>query len=250
MVFVTERLIFTQIIKEQQQLMDYNELLNIANNEGQGGDDNAMYERPQPPQEQYIMQNEERPPYDPQEEMRRIQERQEKGEIAIDLSRTKIPQSIINEFIQHPINYTVEDPRMKEFTEHLGGKMNNAADLMKRVNNISVRKGVVEHKDTPQSQSLNEVEEMFAPISTTPQPRSGSIGGIDYALIKNIVEHAIDERLEKLTKAILTESAKIGGGAKLSAIKLTDKFMLLDENGNVYSCEPKFVGKNKAKPKK
>ena len=233
--------------------MDYNELLNIANHEGQGGDDDAMYERPQPPQEEYIFKNEERPPYDPHEEMRRIQERQEKGEVPIDLTKSKIPQSIINEFIQHPINYTVEDPRMKDFTDHLGGKMNNAADLMQRVNNISVRKGVVEHKSNVQGQSLDSIEEMFAPTASTPQARNIQTGsGIDYALIKNIVEHAIDERLEQITKAILTESAKIGngGGAKLSAIKLTDKFMLLDENGNVYSCEPKFVGKNKPKQKK
>lgn len=62
-------------------------------------------------------------------------------------------------------------------------------------------------------------------------------GGIDYSLIKLIVNDAIKESLSEMKKELLTENNK---GKKLSYMKLGDSLQFLDSDGNLYEAKLTF----------
>ena len=68
-------------------------------------------------------------------------------------------------------------------------------------------------------------------------------GGIDYSLIKTIVNECIETKLnEVLSKGLLTE------GATLSGIGLKNgKIKIVDNKGNVYSAKLEYQGNTKDK---
>jgi hypothetical protein len=65
-------------------------------------------------------------------------------------------------------------------------------------------------------------------------------GGIDYPMIRTIVEDIVRKYSQSLKKNILNESA--GGGAEVNTIALGKTFKFLDNKGNIYECTMKKVG--------
>lgn len=64
--------------------------------------------------------------------------------------------------------------------------------------------------------------------------------GVDYPMIRTIVEDIVRKYSQSLKKNILNESA--GGGAEINTIALGKTFKFLDNKGNIYECTMKKVG--------
>lgn len=165
--------------------------------------------------------------YDANDEMKRIQERYEHG-AKVDCSNIKIPKPILQSIINNPLNMPSADPKMDAFTEKLRQAMPESINRSYEIQN-----------------KLEKQEKK--PLVENAQRSHGS--GIDYEMIKLIVENAVEKKLDSLKKTLLTESQSTGSGSTLKAMKLGEKFLFLDESGNVFECQMKYVGKNKKKPK-
>ena len=82
-------------------------------------------------------------------------------------------------------------------------------------------------------------------VKETPQRASNSGGGIDYSLIRDIVEEAV--------RRIISDMVLNNGGAynkqgvRQLVMKPGEKFIFLDHDDNIYECEFKYRGKNKKK---
>ena len=73
------------------------------------------------------------------------------------------------------------------------------------------------------------------------QPQQGyTTGGVDYPMIRSIVEEIVRKYAQSLNKKIINEGA--GGGAEVNTIALGKTFKFLDSKGNIYECTMKKVG--------
>jgi hypothetical protein len=116
-------------------------------------------------------------------------------------SNSKLPQAIVESMMNHQIDTSCLDP-------------NGMTNVMKLV-----------EQNTPQIKKQVIKEDKVLPTSTT---------GIDYGLIKTIVEECIDRKLRELNENTL------------KGIKLKEgKIMLVDNGGNVFNATLEYKGKQK-----
>lgn len=144
------------------------------------------------------------------------------------LANSKLPDFIKESIVSNPLNVdpALVDSKMTQFTEQLGQKLG----LQKSVNILQQLEEIDEQKS--QKASLNEVT---------------NNGGVDYGMIKMIVEKVIDEKFGDLS-SVLNESLKrVSPG--LSVMSIKDKFLYLDDQDNVYECQMVYKGKNKKRKK-
>ena len=75
---------------------------------------------------------------------------------------------------------------------------------------------------------------------TTPRQQSYATGGgIDYPMIRTIVEDIVRKYTQSLKKNLVTEGT---GDAEVNTIALGKTFKFLDSKGNIYECTMKKVG--------
>ena len=140
------------------------------------------------------------------------------------LANSKLPDFIKESIVSNPLNVdpALVDSKMTQFTEQLGQKLG----LQKSVNILQQLEEIDEQKS--QKTSLNEVT---------------NNGGVDYGMIKMIVEKVIDEKFGDLS-SVLNESLRhVSPG--LSVMSIKDKFLYLDDQDNIYECQMVYKGKNK-----
>ena len=144
------------------------------------------------------------------------------------LANSKLPDFIKESIVSNPLNVdpALVDSKMTQFTEQLGQKLG----LQKSVNILQQLEEIDEQKS--QKTSLNEVT---------------NNGGVDYGMIKMIVEKVIDEKFGDLS-SVLNESLRhVSPG--LSVMSIKDKFLYLDDQDNIYECQMVYKGKNKKRKK-
>jgi hypothetical protein len=74
----------------------------------------------------------------------------------------------------------------------------------------------------------------------TPRQQSYTTGGgIDYPMIRTIVEDIVRKYTQSLKKNLVTEGT---GGVEVNTIALGKTFKFLDSKGNIYECTMKKVG--------
>lgn len=166
-------------------------------------------------------------PYDAQDEMRRIKERHEHG-AKVDYSNSKIPKQIIKSIIEDPLDMPSTDPKLDAFTEKLKHVM---PEGLMRSYEIQNKLENTQKKETEK----NIIKESNNTV-------------VDYEMLKLIIENAIEKKLKNLQTNILNESLQ-NKSPSLKAIKISDKFLFLDNDNNIFECQMKFIGKNKAKKK-
>lgn len=93
-------------------------------------------------------------------------------------------------------------------------------------------------KQAVQQPKAMMTEQRSTPMQTTPQ-----MSGIDYSLIKTIVNEAVEEKVKKyvsaLSKKLISEG--VGGtGNKTNMVVLGDSFSFCDKDGNLYEATLKF----------
>ena len=77
------------------------------------------------------------------------------------------------------------------------------------------------------------------------QPAMTQVGGVDYSLLKTIINEAVQENVKKymsaLSKKLISEG--IGGkGNEIQAIKIGKKLSIITENGDIYSSSLQKMG--------
>ena len=77
------------------------------------------------------------------------------------------------------------------------------------------------------------------------QPSMAQIGGVDYSLLKTIINEAVQENVKKymsaLSKKLISEG--VGGkGNEIQAIKIGKKLSIITENGDIYSSSLQKMG--------
>lgn len=80
------------------------------------------------------------------------------------------------------------------------------------------------------------------------QPTQVAQGGIDYSVIRSIVEESVRKYTSSLGKKLLSEGKQ--GSSTVSTIALGETFKFLDGDGNIYECKMKKVGNIKNKTKR
>lgn len=91
-----------------------------------------------------------------------------------------------------------------------------------------------------QPQRSMVTEQYQVGMQTMPQT-----SGIDYSLIKTIIDESVDKTVKKyvsaLSKKLISEGVGAGNGAnKVDTIMLGDKFNFCDSDGNLYEATLKF----------
>ena len=81
--------------------------------------------------------------------------------------------------------------------------------------------------------------------SVQQHPSMAQVGGIDYSLLKTIINEAVQENVKKymsaLSKKLISEG--IGGkGNEIQAIKIGKKLSIITENGDIYSSSLQKMG--------
>ncbi len=129
-----------------------------------------------------------------------------------------LPKEIVEAFKQNPINNGPLDTSNMSAND----EVQEVKQIMKNSNNL------------PTQKVLNE--------QTT--------NGVDYGLIKTIIESAVKKYANALNKRIISENKSTAKGniSELKAMKIGNKFSFISENGDIY--EAKLIYKGNIKDKK
>ena len=76
-------------------------------------------------------------------------------------------------------------------------------------------------------------------------PAMTQVGGVDYSLLKTIINEAVQENVKKymsaLSKKLISEGVS-GKGNEIQAIKIGKKLSIITENGDIYSSSLQKMG--------
>ena len=137
--------------------------------------------------------------------------------------RNGLPKEIFESFAQNPID-----------TSSLG----TSTSILDQI-------GITKQQPTQVQQRV--VTESNQPVKHIVREQSSSVnGGIDYSLIRMIVEESVKKSVAALSKKLISEN-KSGRNDELRAIHIGDKFSFVTENGDLY--EAKLIFKKNIKKK-
>lgn len=142
-----------------------------------------------------------------------------------NVRNSKIPKAILESVLSKPLIETkINGSDVDEYMDN----------LMKKNKNIEASNRII--------QKLNESE---APKQQQIQIPQVVQSDVDYNKIQQMIEEAIDRKLNKLT-GILNESRQ-GGGFPITQVQEINntKFLFADSSNNVYECTLRYIGKNK-----
>lgn len=184
---------------------------------------------------EFVLPQPEKKIYNPTEDLKRMQSISELPKE--NFERCRIPRAIKESFMQNPINVEqlANDPQLEALTQRLSGGEGSFSRSVEILRQLEERDGNKSFNKT-----LNEASQKSATQSS----------GIDYELIKTIVESVVDKKLSQY-KQQLTESVSRGqSGNSLAVMNIRkDKFLFLDDDNNIFECQMVYKGKNKAKKK-
>ena len=147
----------------------------------------------------------------------------------VRVKNTRMSSAILEDLVKHPIDTTALNAQK---LESANGNLN---ENMSRFNRMVAGAKMVD-------QRTNELSGK-GPAKRQVTESAGYGGGIDYALIKTIINECIETKLnEVLQKGILNE------GTTLKGIGLSNgKIKLIDNKGNVFSAKLEYQGNTKEK---
>lgn len=190
--------------------------------------------------------------YNPENEIERINEARARGSILPDnVPNCGLSREIVESIMRNPcmldptiVERKSEGEMMAEKLRQSGGASgNDAFDKMKSLMERHDAQDIIEdevaqtrfkNKNTSYPQNLNEVA----------GNGQAFIGGVDYSMIKMIIENVVKEQLDSVKSALLTESRQASRGNPLSFLRITDNgIRLVDSNDNIYECKLTYIGK-------
>ena len=106
---------------------------------------------------------------------------------------------------------------------------------------ISVLGGLDISQFQKQQSQKNVVQEQMV----QQQQAMTQVGGVDYSLLKTIINEAVQENVKKymsaLSKKLISEGVS-GKGNEIQAIKIGKKLSIITENGDIYSSSLQKMG--------
>lgn len=165
-----------------------------------------------------IIKQEERKPYNAEEEFERIRKMEENGgRAAVNLDGRNIPKNIVESIINNPLDMpTIIDTKMDKLEQKLAGKgIKAAVDIMKKT-------------DRQYQEAKDKLIE---------QNKRDNGTSVDYELIKTLIENAIDKKLDES----VSHTHEYIPSMKYMSFK--DKFYFVDNDDNVFECVMKYKGK-------
>ena len=139
-------------------------------------------------------------PYSAEEEMKRIKSISENKQ-KIDVSHSKIPKDILESIITQPLNVQPVDTKMDKMEQMLSEKLNpklmginKSVQLMEKLNSKK------KHEDTVIKEKQNNYSQ-FSEKQVL----------VDYSLIKQIVETAVENKFNELNKNLNRKWRKVIG---------------------------------------
>ena len=128
---------------------------------------------------------------------------------------SNIPRAIVESFSKNPIDTSM--------ISSIGGSSNSVLDTI----------GIQEQARTVQPQNTSSTIQEQHTVQTQVQ-------GIDYPMIRTIVEDIVRKYTSSLSKKMLSESK--GSVNELTTITLGKSFKFLDRQGNIYEATLKKIG--------
>ena len=106
---------------------------------------------------------------------------------------------------------------------------------------------VLEQIDSLTNGKLFEEKPRQKVVAETSQRQAANQGGVDYSMIKMIVEDCVKKYTSALKKSMLNESKNMVSENNLAAMKIGDKFSFIDASGNLYEAKLEFIKNINAK---
>lgn len=141
----------------------------------------------------------------------------------IGMSNSKLPMEIINSFKNNHID-----------TSPLG--LSTQASVLDRID-FNTQGGLFHESKIPTTAPI--VEQAVPKQVVTEQNQM--IGGVDYSMIKMIVDECMRKYTSALKKTILTENKNSDSNGTLKAMKIGDKFTFVTDNGDLYEAKLTFI---------
>lgn len=185
--------------------------------------------------------------WDPNEELSEMKD----GRFYKDIANAnrKGFSSVLQEVSAHPIEVPViEDTQVKRITENYA----NNPDAIRRAKQLM---GQLDSMDSEQPKAEYAPDEngvMVKKRVDEKKAREMSGSGVDYEMIKMIVENAVSKMMPQVVKKVISESKDGSGNTpSIKAMKMKDDgtFLFLDSEENVYECVMRYKGKNKKRRK-
>lgn len=142
---------------------------------------------------------------------------------------TRMSNAILEDMVKHPIDTTALN------AQKLESASGNLSENMDRFSKMVAGAKMVDRR----------ASELDGKGSTRRQVTESAGGGIDYALIKTIVNECIEQKLSEIT-----ERGLLSEGTTLKGIGLSEgKIKLVDNKGNVFQAKLEYKGNMKDKNK-
>lgn len=148
-----------------------------------------------------------------------------------NISNSRMPSEILESIVRNPlIDTSTADSAIDDFAERIAASgISKSRDIMEK---LDMEEG--------KQKKVNEVRQN----STVTTGQSG----IDYEMIKMIVEGAVEKKLNEM-RGTLNEGRDVGTQPKLTVMRLSDNLMFMDSDNNVYECKMVYKGKSKIRKK-
>lgn len=138
--------------------------------------------------------------------------------------------AIKNDMVNHPIDTTALNSRLLESADG-GNPLNNdrLSKMLAGAKQVDARARELDGNGIPKKQQIRETVNYG--------------GGVDYALIKTIVNECLEAKLSEISnRGVLNEDGRLKG-----IVLSKGKIKLMDNQGNVFSAKLEYEGKAKEK---
>lgn len=170
--------------------------------------------------------------YDPQEELRSLQEKS----YLKNVNNSKLPKAILESIINNPIEVSYDGllGSTNVVTEDIQAR---SLDIIAKLDSRDKSKSINNSNTESQTQTINPINENI-----------NNSQSIDLNQLGSLIENIIDNKLNSFLPKLLNES-KNHSNNKMSIMKLGENFTFIDDDNNVYECKMIYKGKVKSKKK-
>lgn len=212
-----------------------------------------VHEVEQAPAAQLMFKPDEEPreSWDPNKALEKIKQGGDANP-TIDPKKSKIPSAILESIMKNPLSNAGYADLIDKFTNDIGLSESNIeaiADFSKRVDEIAdKRKKATLNETAEQTKSEDEiVTEQFRNLANNANVEQNQLSSLE-----QMIESILDRKLAQYTKAILNESRSNNNLSNIKGFQIREngKFYFLSSNNDLYECQMKYLGKNKARKKK
>jgi hypothetical protein len=141
-----------------------------------------------------------------------------------------MPSAILESIMQNPlIMQPIENPAEELMNEEV---QNRTRDIL----------GKLDAMDKAKNGIVRDVTSFQQPIQEQIQAPA-----MNMEYLATLIESIVDKKFKEYSNVLLNENKQRGGGNKVTLMSLGDNFKFMDELGNVYECQMKYIGKGKIK---